>query len=304
MNKKPYTEYSSWVRRWAKQRDETIPQCVARLRKRFTDLAESKGCKPDEHGGMEISLEHEDVAQRYYTYIMAGLEMQAETGGCKRFFIQTPQMAEWLVSCVPDLDKEYQLAVADVLGEHRTAVFHLPTSMHKPSALISFAVRTFDESKPGQLARDWVEIENGKDVYVIGSFSRQLSDHDNTPAFGGRVSGLVDKHSSALVGWYIRLAYGVLLYAHCFPEAIKEGLPEDLAHPSHHAYASTTQTLEVHPQVCYGGTHASPQAHYRRGHFRTLRSERWGASRGKTVFVHETFVKGKAVTVLEPEEIT
>ena len=45
-----------------------------------------------------------------------------------------------------------------------------------------------------------------------------------------------------------------------------------------------------------------PCPHYRVGHFRYLSSERFRVKRGMTVFVHGAFVKGKAKTVLSPED--
>jgi hypothetical protein len=40
----------------------------------------------------------------------------------------------------------------------------------------------------------------------------------------------------------------------------------------------------------HGGTHASPTPHARRGHWRTLRAERYGANRGKRVWAREAWI--------------
>jgi len=51
-----------------------------------------------------------------------------------------------------------------------------------------------------------------------------------------------------------------------------------------------------------GGPHASPEGHFRRGHFRVLKSERFVNKRWQSVFVRQTFVGGEAKTVLSPEQ--
>jgi hypothetical protein len=93
------------------------------------------------------------------------------------------------------------------------------------------------------------------------------------------------------------------MYIGCFPETLIDGLPVDLKHPSHHHHKDVF-TLGISPKVRLGGTHDSPTPHFRIGHFRVLRSERFTHKRFQTVFVHETFVRGKASTVLSPEELS
>lgn len=298
--KKSYTEYCPALSAWAKKHGVSPKDYVEQRRQNMRNAFKAKGhnvsanmSDAEEKALLDALDTDPDLNERYYAYMINALELAAVEGMCKRFFIKTPEMAEWLVSCVPDLDKEYDIAVSEVLGELRTVVFHLPTSMGKPSCLLSFASIVVNDGKPTKQEQETAR-------YVLGCYSRQMGPKTGM-AFGGRICGLVDKESNELTRWYIRLAYGVMLYAHCFPEAIREGLPEDLAHPAHHDY--TAKTLEVHPDVCHGGTHASPIAHYRSGHFRTYRDERYTKVKGQTLFVRESFVKGKAHTVLEPEAV-
>jgi hypothetical protein len=101
----------------------------------------------------------------------------------------------------------------------------------------------------------------------------------------------------------IPLFVGLSLYLSCFPETIINGLPSDLKHPSHHKHKDVF-TVGISEKVKLGGTHDSPTPHFRVGHFRVLRSEKFTNKRFQTVFVHETFVKGTAKTVLSPEQVT
>jgi len=58
----------------------------------------------------------------------------------------------------------------------------------------------------------------------------------------------------------------------------------------------------ISPKVREHTERGEVSAHFRKGHFRTLRSERFTHKRWKAVFVKATFVKGEALTILSPEE--
>lgn len=101
--------------------------------------------------------------------------------------------------------------------------------------------------------------------------------------------------------YYGKLFCGLAMYWSCFPETVKDGVPEDLKHTAYHNNP-VNKTVSVSPEI-FHGDHASPTAHFRKGHFRCLRSEKFKNKRFQVVFVHETFVNGKAKTVLAPEEV-
>jgi len=98
-----------------------------------------------------------------------------------------------------------------------------------------------------------------------------------------------------------KIAVASLLYEECFPECVIQGPPEYIKHPSHHKYKSQ-QHLAISPKILQSGSHASPKAHFRSGHFRVLKSEKFKNKRFQVVFVSQTFVKGKAETILSPEQ--
>ena len=91
----------------------------------------------------------------------------------------------------------------------------------------------------------------------------------------------------------MNLLFGLCLYLACFPDAAKPGFPECAKHPAHYRGERCALVRAV-PEVIH---HNGPTPHFRRGHFRTLRSECFRKKRWQVIFVSETFVKGTAVTV-------
>ena len=95
-----------------------------------------------------------------------------------------------------------------------------------------------------------------------------------------------------------------LAYMEAFPEQVRAGVPEDLKHPAHYR-RTENMSVGVAPQIrnSNGGTHASPEGHYRVCHLRFLRSQRFRNKRFQFVLVDGTFVgKGEARTVAGPDE--
>ena len=113
----------------------------------------------------------------------------------------------------------------------------------------------------------------------------------------------IARETEPTVEYNSRLACGLGLYLKCFPECLVLGVPEDLKHPSYHK-DSMVYSIHLSPKVrAHNGTHTSPCGHFRQGHFRVLRSEWYKKKRYQVLFIDETFVNGKAHTVLSPEEV-
>jgi hypothetical protein len=96
--------------------------------------------------------------------------------------------------------------------------------------------------------------------------------------------------------YYAKLIIGLGQYLSCFPEQLKDGIPDDLKHPSYHNHKRSK-----HVSICQKilhTSHASPQAHYRVGHFRLLSSPWYKNKRNHVIFVEGTFVNGRVKTVL------
>lgn len=205
-------------------------------------------------------------------------------------FLPGAEFVNWIISCVKDLLPEYADAVRVLGDDNRVVVFHFPCN----SGFVSFGAnigkdnwepfteRTMPKSSAGVLV--W-SAGNGKQL-GRSIFTMQNASQHRPDVFR-----------------YIKLLIGLGMYISAFPETLKDGPPLDLQHPSHHKYIEP-KWIGISEKISLGGTHASPVAHFRHGHFRVLTSERFTKKRFQAVFVSETFVnKAKAKTVLAPEEV-
>jgi hypothetical protein len=107
-----------------------------------------------------------------------------------------------------------------------------------------------------------------------------------------------------IVNKVTKIVVGLGMYIDCFPDALKSGVPADLAHPSQFQHKNMfTVGIADKVRVAGSGTHDSPIPHMRKGYLKTLRAERFTKKRFQTIFVASTFVKGRAATVLSPEQV-
>ena len=86
----------------------------------------------------------------------------------------------------------------------------------------------------------------------------------------------------------------LFMYMKCFPDCIKDAPPDVTCN-----YKKSKQrsfVLGAHEDVV---DRSGVTPHFRSGYFKTLSSAFYKKKRGQVVFVHSTFVKGKAVTVLD-----
>jgi hypothetical protein len=196
-------------------------------------------------------------------------------------FIQSSNFVNWLISCVPDVfgDAKYLKDAISISENKFPCVVHFPTS----SGYSSFIYWAGDQNKELML----LDISRGNKSGI------------GTLAINANHIGEIDKQ------WlpYVKIVLALGMYVSCFPETVKTGPPDDLRHPSLHSYKSS-QTIEVSPKIVNPISHESPTAHFRKGHFRILQSEKFTNKRFQVIFVRQTFVKGKAVTIVSPEEAT
>lgn len=67
------------------------------------------------------------------------------------------------------------------------------------------------------------------------------------------------------------------------------------AEREHYIMLDKDEIADAWHQTHRGGTHASPLPHLRRGHYKTLRAEKWKENRGKIIWVRATHVGGEVV---------
>ena len=89
------------------------------------------------------------------------------------------------------------------------------------------------------------------------------------------------------------LVVNMLLYIQAFPESVIDKAPEGQATEY---YRNKCHTIRTSSTIL---EHGGKTPHFRRGHFRLLSSERFINKRGQIVFVHSSFVGGKAKTILD-----
>jgi hypothetical protein len=219
------------------------------------------------------------------------VELMILDGKAKHFFITDVSFCDWLVDCVVELTPDYGRFLQELIGVDTAGVIHFPCDSRKVS--MGFFVKKECVKPDGTQWPEW------SCLLMQHSFNNDQDLFSSTfilPPTLGATS--VDKWKQL---WYAKLIIGIGMYLKCFPETMIDGLPSDLKHPSHHQHKHVF-TVGISEKVRLGGTHDSPTPHFRCGHFRVLKSEKYTHKRFQTVFVHETFVKGQAKTVLSPEQ--
>jgi hypothetical protein len=94
-----------------------------------------------------------------------------------------------------------------------------------------------------------------------------------------------------------KIIFGFTLYLDAFPDVIREA--DSVRHIGH--YKGNRHYIRAN-DVVRTEAHHSVSPHFRRGHFRVLRSDKFKAARGKTIFINGVFVKGKAFDVLADDK--
>lgn len=100
-----------------------------------------------------------------------------------------------------------------------------------------------------------------------------------------------------------RLAINTIAYMNCFPDCVADGVPKNLFERSEDKSAKNF-TFQLSDKIRDSeNSQLSKIPHFRKGHFRVLRSDYFANKKGDIVFVAETMVKGKAKTVSTSQEI-
>jgi hypothetical protein len=196
----------------------------------------------------------------------------------KHIFLSDENFITWLIDACPQEDKSDWFGAFENQNHHQPMIFHFPTQSGFDSFFFNCATDPEKNQKFG-----FISCGDGA-FYIYDQKKFNLGNAINAEKF--------------LI--FAKIAISVLLYCECFPECVIDGVPEFVKHPSHHKYTDSC-SLDLSPKI-YTKKHGSPCGHFRSGHFRLLKSDRYKEKRFKFVFVSQTFVKGKAVTVLSPDQ--
>lgn len=253
-------------------------------------LIKKAGLTPEQYSGALTQIikegsDPENAANDYVTLVILEVEKDLREGKAIHLFLPDISFLNWLVGCVPVLENDHAGVLMESIGSE-VICLHFPSDSKKSSCV--FTIPKLGHNPDGTNAEDY-----GCIFAAVSS-----GNADNLASFSVRLNGEGSASEAAL--WYVRLVLGLGMYVSCFPEVVKAGPPEDIKHPAFHNH-KTSRTIGLAEAITE--SHGSPSAHFRRGHFRVLRSEKFTKKRFQVVFVKETFVGGKAKTILEPEEV-
>lgn len=217
----------------------------------------------------------------------------ANRAGVRHLFLPSKEFCDWLVECAGETSGEVAAVLEGLLGDDSWGELHFPVC-----------------AKIAPCAFFCVELEQDHQARLftwLGDNRLPGADHQWITLDGRSVKDALEQlktHSrweaSPQLDYATRLLVGLGLYLQAFPEQLKPGLPEDAKHPSWFK-GDKNYSVGMSPKVRVShGTHASPIAHFRSGHFRVLRAERFTNKRGQVIFIPSCFVAGKASTVVAP----
>jgi hypothetical protein len=237
-----------------------------------------------------------EIEGAYMACIYLAIDRVVMEGRATHLFLPEKPFCDWLVGCVRKLEPNHVGALEQAIGSH-VGVLHFPTA-HNLHSMAFMAPResiTYDD------------FDQPVNIPAHGALVATWGAGNNSCGMGAlRLDRPVPPEVTDERLWYYKLVAGLGMYIGAFPDMMRHGPPQDLKHPSMHKYVEQA-TIGISPRVVnphQGGTHASPDAHYRKGHFRVLRSAVFIKKRYQSVWVHEAFVKGSRVeTVLAPEEV-
>ncbi|THD69620.1 hypothetical protein E7Z59_04645 [Robertkochia marina] len=180
---------------------------------------------------------------------------------------------------------------------HNRSVFHLYSNKQSKHIVFQFALHIPYESE-GYAFSISVEEDGSIELY----YSRAENGGRMSDKFYKDVNNKNDEISLTHSKMF-RLAINTITYMSCFPECVADGVPKNLLERSENLSARNF-SLQLSDKVKeIEGSNPSRRPHFRKGHFRHLRSKKFVNKQGQVVFVSETMVKAKAKTVSTSPEI-
>ena len=205
------------------------------------------------------------------------IEREIIEGHAVHIFMPPRAFCDWLVGCVPDLKDSNgfyygKSEYANILEESisgKVGVLHFPTNARLCSA--GFFITPDNRINI---------FDNSQSINING------------------IESTATIEQMVMTRMYMeKLIAGIGMYISCFPEMMTNGFPEDLKHPSFHRH-KVIKKIGISAKVQSSGEREGVAPHFRSGHFRMLRSEKFTHKRYQVIFIHETFVKGQAKTVI------
>lgn len=159
-----------------------------------------------------------------------------------------------------------------------------------------------------------IPYANEKNGYAF-----QLTVHKDTGVLdvmytkGSTINGLSDVYYKKLlsddsdiaqnIAKIYRLALNTIAYMHCYPECVKDGVPEIVVEYGEQSKKKKSITIKTSDKVLELSDGNMKSPHFRRGYMKYCGSDFYTECRGKFIFVSETMVKGNAKTVSKSTDL-
>lgn len=181
-------------------------------------------------------------------------------------------------------------------GQTRS-VFHLYSNKQSNHVVFQFALHIPYESEGYAFSLNVEEDGSIELYYSLAENGGRMSDK-----FYKDVNKKNDEISLTHSKMF-RLAINTIAYMSCFPECVNDGVPKNLLERGENMLAKNL-SLQISEKIKENeNSKLSRRPHFRKGHFRHLRSEKFVNKKGQVVFIPETMVKAKAKTVSTSAEI-
>ena len=111
------------------------------------------------------------------------------------------------------------------------------------------------------------------------------------------------KDESRILCKVFRLAINTIAYMRCFPECVTEGVPKVTKSRDEERSEKNIMFQLTEEITDSGNEPRSKRPHFRKGHFKLLKSDYYTNKKGQLIYVSETMVKGKSKTVATSPQI-
>ena len=229
--------------------------------------------------------------------ILSGLELwkQDSTGDFLHIFFLEKQLRDFLENTpLSDLDGIRKYLYEN--GRNKNVVYL------KSRNQIDCVVFTFGLHIPYETNGYAFSLSLYEDESIELYFSQGIENGRLSNKFYADLNGKQDK-KSLFLSKIFRLAINTIAYMTCFPECVTEGVP-NITKSRDEERSERNVTFQVSEKITDSeNTPRSTIPHFRKGHFRVLRSDYFAHKQGEIIYITETMVKGKAKTVSTSTQI-
>jgi hypothetical protein len=229
--------------------------------------------------------------------ILSGLELWKEdfNGDFLHIFFLEKQLRDFLeITPLSDLDGIREYLYEN--GKNKNVIYFI-TKSQSNCVVYTFGLHIPYETNGYAFSLSLYE-NNSIELY----FSHGLQNGRLSNKFYIDLKKKKDEKSLALSKMF-RLAINTIAYMKCFPDCVTEGVPR-ISYDRNEKRSERNVTFKLSEEITDSeNTQRSKIPHFRKGHFKVLRSDYYTHKKGQIIYVTETMVKGKAKTVSTSTQI-